>query len=200
MASELIVASITQAPSPTMWYLTRATAVAAYVLLSCAVTLGLLQSLGRIARERLSWVTDELHQFIASMALLLVAGHLTTLLLDPFLPFTLANLFVPAHEPYRSSAVNVGVMALYLMVVVLGSSWLRQRIPHSLWRAIHYLGILLFVLVTIHGWLAGSDASEPWMRAIYGGSTAAVVFLVLMRLTVRPEPAGSPGKADQGAR
>jgi hypothetical protein len=44
-----------------------------------------------------------------------------------------------------------------------------------------------FALVTLHGWLAGSDAGEPWMRALYVGGTAGVGYLTLMRLFSRPK-------------
>jgi DMSO/TMAO reductase YedYZ heme-binding membrane subunit len=67
-------------------------------------------------------------------------------------------------------------------VVVLVSSWLRRRISYRLWRRLHYVSFVTFVLVTLHGLLAGSDAGEPWMRAVYYGASAAVGFLVLMRL------------------
>src|SRR5215472_3140882 len=75
------------AASPTLWYVTRAMAVSAYVALTLSVMLGMLRTIARNSRERLSWVVDELHQFIATLAGVLIAGHLVTLLLDPFLPF-----------------------------------------------------------------------------------------------------------------
>ena len=34
----------------------------------------------------------------------------------------------------------------------------------------------------LHGLLAGSDASEPWMRGVYGMAIGAVGFLTPMRL------------------
>ncbi len=187
MDSGLILATA----SPTMWYLTRAAAVSAYVLLSLAVMLGILQSLARTSHERISWVVDELHQFVVTLAFVMVVAHLVTLALDPFLPFTFINFLVPTNEPYRQIAVDYGVFALYSMTLVIGSSWLRRHIPYSLWRSIHYLGIVMFAAATAHGWLAGSDVDEPWMHGIYVGSSAAVAFLVLLRIIIRPHSASS---------
>ncbi|HEU5347480.1 MAG TPA: hypothetical protein VFU63_02590 [Ktedonobacterales bacterium] len=178
--------------SPTLWYLTRTTAVVAYIALTLSVMLGLLRSIARTSAERLSWVVDELHAFVATLAGLFVVGHLLTIKLDTFVTFSLHDLLVPGQGPYRPTAVNIGILALYVMTITLVSSWMRRYIPYRFWRAIHYLSFLTFALVTIHGWLAGSDASEPWLRALYVGGTAAVAFLTLMRLFSRPKVSKQP--------
>jgi sulfoxide reductase heme-binding subunit YedZ len=172
-------------PSPLLWYLTRALAVSSYVALTLSVILGMLRSIARTARESLSWLVDELHQVVATLSGLLVAGHLITLKLDPFLPFSVTNLLLPLDEPYRPLAVVLGVFALYAMALALVSSWLRRSMPYRFWRALHYVSFVAFALVTAHGWLAGSDAGEPWMYGFYVGASVTVGFLVLMRLTTR---------------
>ena len=180
------------ASSPTMWYLTRTTAVAAYVTLTLSVSLGLLRTIARSSSEHLSWVVDELHAFVATLAGLFVAGHLLTIKLDNFVIFSLHDLLVPGQGPYRPVAVNIGIFALYVMALTLVSSWVRRYIPYRYWRVIHYLSFLTFALVTIHGWLAGSDANEPWLRALYVGGAAAVAFLTLMRMFARPKVIKQP--------
>jgi predicted ferric reductase len=167
---------------PVLWYLTRTTAVAAYVALTLSVILGMLRAIARTSGERLSWIVDELHTFIASLAGGLIAGHLLSLKFDTFIPFTLNNLLVPGDQPYRPLATNLGVFALYTMTVVLVSSWFRALIPYRFWRFLHIFSFVAFGLVTAHGLLAGSDASEPWQRALYGMAIGAVGFLTLLRL------------------
>jgi methionine sulfoxide reductase heme-binding subunit len=169
-------------PSPTLWYVTRTMAVSSYIALTLAVMLGMVRSIARTSREGVSWVVDELHQFVATVAGLLVVGHLVSLRLDPFLPFSWTNLLLPLNEPYRPLAVIIGVFALYAMAVTLVSSWLRRHMRYGFWRTLHYVSFIAFALVTLHGLLAGSDAQEPWMRGIYAFSAGAVAFLVLMRL------------------
>lgn len=177
-----VVATTAATTGPTLWYVTRATAVAAYITLSASVILGLLRSIAGAAREHLSWVVDELHAFIATLAGVLVCAHVVAIALDPFIPFTLHDLLIPGKGPYRALGVNLGILALYAMTVLLVSSWLRKRIPYRLWRPMHSLSFLAFALVTAHGILAGSDASEPWMRAIYTAAGCAVAVLLLFRL------------------
>jgi predicted ferric reductase len=167
---------------PLLWYLTRATAVAAYVALTLSVILGMLRAIARTSRERLSWVVDELHAFVATLAGVLIVGHLISLKLHTFIPFTLANLFIPGAQPYRPLAVNLGVLALYAMAALLVTSWIRPLLPYRLWRTIHVLSFVAFALDTTHGLLAGSDAGEIWQRTLYGVAIGAVGFLTLLRL------------------
>lgn len=179
-----------------LWYLTRALAVGAYVSLTISILCGALRSIARQTHERLSWIVDELHQFLALLAATLVLGHLLSLLFDPYLPFSLQNLLLPLNEPYRPFAVILGVLALYTMVALLLTSWFRVFMPYAFWRALHYLSFVTFVLVTAHGLLAGSDANELWMRAVYGGAVGAFVFVALVRLVGRLR---SPARASRAA-
>jgi methionine sulfoxide reductase heme-binding subunit len=180
-AATRATASVTPA-SPTLWYVTRAAAVSAYLLLTVTVALGILRSLARDLSIRTGWALDDIHQFLALLTGAFVLLHLGTLVLDPFIPFSLANLILPFAQPYRPLPTDLGVIALYTLSVVLVSSWLRRRISYGVWRGIHYVSFATFFLVTLHGLLAGADAGQPWMHAIYIGSAAAVVFLVFFRI------------------
>jgi DMSO/TMAO reductase YedYZ heme-binding membrane subunit len=99
-------------------------------------------------------------------------------------------MLLPGDQPYRPLGVNVGVFAFYTMTLLLLSSWLRRHISYKWWRALHYFSFVAFALVTAHGLLAGSDAEEAWLRALYLGASFGVGFLVLMRLFSRARPAG----------
>jgi predicted ferric reductase len=117
-----------------------------------------------------------------------VVVHLVTLYDHAFIPLTVSNFFWPGQQPYRPLAVNLGVLGLYTMVILVISSWIRRRLSYRVWRWLHYLGFATFVLVTWHGLLAGSDAGEPWMHALYAGASAAVGYMLLMRLLTRRTP------------
>lgn len=180
------VASASRTADPTLWYVTRAAAVTAYVLLLLAVDLGILRSMAHELSVRVSWMLDEVHQFISLLAGAFVALHLLALLFDPFIPFSPLNLLLPLDQPYKRIAVDLGVLALYGLVVVLVSSWLRRRIAQRTWRRLHYVSFAVFFLITLHGLLAGSDAGQPWMHALYVGAAASVLFLVVVRIFAQP--------------
>jgi sulfoxide reductase heme-binding subunit YedZ len=176
------------ADSATLWYLTRAVSVAAYVALTLSAVLGMLRGVARNTGGHLSWMSDELHQTLATLFGVLMLLHLMTLYFHTFIPFTLGNFLWIGSQPYRPFAVNLGVVAFYTAVAILVSTWVRRKIPYRSWRAIHYVSFATFVLVTLHGWLAGSDAGEPWMRAVYVGASCMVGFVALMRYLTRPRP------------
>jgi sulfoxide reductase heme-binding subunit YedZ len=182
----LAAAAISQSET-LLWYLTRTTAVAAYGALTVLVGLGLLRASARKAGERISWVVEEVHQFLGTIFGVLVGAHLLTLLVDPYISFSLANFIIPLNEPYSPLAVDFGVVALWTVFLVLASSWLRRHMPYRFWRLLHYLGFATFALVTLHGLFAGSDSSTLWMRAVYAGSAAAIGFLTLARVLLRSD-------------
>ena len=175
------------AADPTLWYFTRAAAVAAYIFLALTVTLGLLRSMLRSGRARspwLFWLSDETHQFLALLTTGFVVIHLLALLFDPLIPFSLANLLVPLNEPYRPVAAGLGVLSLYGLGLVLLTSWGRKRLSHGTWRTLHFLSFPAFALVTLHGILAGTDTSQPWMLLLYLGAGALFAFLIILRFLV----------------
>jgi methionine sulfoxide reductase heme-binding subunit len=187
----LLLAQANPNADPFLWYVTRTLAVGAYLALTISVLLGLLQSIARTAGERTSWRINELHIVLSVLAGVLMAGHVITLVLDPYLPFSIGNILIPLGEPFKPIPVDLGVLAFYGMIALVLSSYLKPRISYGAWRAIHYVSFAAFILVTAHGWLSGSDAVTNWMPAIYVGSSGAVGFLTFMRLITENS---SPGK------
>lgn len=194
----LLVARRDSGVNPTLWYVTRAAGVSAYVLLTIVVDLGILLSLARQLETHVSWVLDELHQFLSLLTAALVALHLGALLIDPFITFSLANLLLPLNEPYQPLGITFGVLGLYALLVLLASSWSRRFLPRRFWRGLHYLSFVAFVLVTAHGLFAGSDAGLGWMRSVYFAASASTLFLTVMRLVLIPRSADAPPLTGSG--
>src|SRR5579884_3254280 len=128
------------AGDPTLWYVTRAAAISAYLMFALTVVLGLLRSTLRVSRSGGAgtiWFLDEVHQFSALLAVGFLVLHLGTLVLDPVVPFGLINLVIPLNEPYQPLPTTLGVLALYTIAVVVLSSWFRRAISYGIWRALH---------------------------------------------------------------
>jgi methionine sulfoxide reductase heme-binding subunit len=120
--------------------------------------------------------------------------HLISLLLDPFISYNVANLIWPFGEPgqYRPLYVSLGVVGLYSLAVVTISSWVRRWFAYSVWRALHYVSAVSFVVLTLHGILAGTDTQTVWMIATYVTGSLLVGALLLLRIAqgwVRHKPA-----------
>jgi len=197
-ATQTQLTSAATTANPFMWYATRAAAVSAYILLTLTVVMGLARSLTHAARVRVSWLVEENHQILAVIMAVFVALHLLTLLLDPLIPFSVINLILPVNEPYSPVAVSLGVIALYGMVAVLVSSWMRGKLSYRSWRTLHYASFITFWLVTAHGVFSGSDTSQPWMYIIYIVSSVIVAGGLLLRM-FWPTPAQPAPAYPQGA-
>ena len=122
------------------------------------------------------------HQVLTLLLLGFVGLHLVTLYFDPFEPFSLLKLVWPLAETYRPLGTALGVLTLYMIVLVVLSSWARRFLNTRLWYLLHLTSYVAFILVTIHGLLTGADSQTPWMLGVYTGSSALVALLTLGRI------------------
>jgi sulfoxide reductase heme-binding subunit YedZ len=170
--------------SATAWYFARSAGLVAYLLLSSSVLLGVLMA-GRTPFRWPRFAVEEVHRFLAILAGVFVVLHGGSLLLDGVVPIGLAHELVPFTSPYRPFAVGLGVCAAELLAAVGISNALRRRIPYGAWRKLHYLTIPAWLLASLHGILAGTDAFDPWFAAIAAGTFAAVAVTLLSRYSGR---------------
>jgi sulfoxide reductase heme-binding subunit YedZ len=165
----------------TTWVLLRAAGIGSYLMLFLSVAWGLVATTS-IVTKRISKPSANLfHAFVASTGLALLGVHLGLLLVDEFMPFSLADITVPMASDYRPVAIAAGIVAMYAVVIVVVSSWLRKPIGTVWWRRLHMLAVPAFTLALMHGVFAGTDTERPWMLALYAVTGLLVVFLTLVR-------------------
>jgi hypothetical protein len=172
------------ASSALTWYLARASGVVAYVLL----TLVVLAGVGLAGKVRLTWprfAVVDVHRFGSILVGVFIAVHATTLALDTYLPFSIAQLVVPFASRYRPLPTALGIVAMELLVAVAVTNVLRSRLPYRAWRRVHYLTLLVWLAATVHGLTVGSDRGSAWLDAIYFSSIAAVLTAVVVRVSPR---------------
>lgn len=167
---------------PTLWYITRAAAATAYALLVAVVALGIALGFRGFEGMVRGWRIYDLHQVLTLVMLGFTGLHLATLFFDPFKPFALVQLAWPLAEAYRPLWTALGVLALYLLLLVTASSYLRRALGNQMWFLLHLLSYAAFILVTLHGIFGGTDTTTPWMLGIYTGSSALVLLLTLGRV------------------
>jgi sulfoxide reductase heme-binding subunit YedZ len=180
------------------WVFERLFAFLAYGALAGSVIYGLLLSSKLLDAVAHRPITFSLHQDLASIGLGLAGVHGMLLALDSTVPFSLAQIAVPGLAPYAPIGVALGQVGFYLMVVVVGSFYVRRRIGQRAWRALHYLTFVAFAGSTAHGLIAGTDSTAPWAWWLYVGSSVVVAFLLGYRIAVSlakrvsPEPRAVP--------
>jgi methionine sulfoxide reductase heme-binding subunit len=167
--------------SPAIWYAARASGVAAYVVLSIVVSLGL--TLGKKAQSS-RWPrfsVEEVHRFGGLLVGSLIGVHVLAIAADSFLPFSLTQLLVPFTSSYRPLWTGLGIAAAELLLALAITNHYRRRVPYRFWRRAHYLNFAVWGFASLHGLMAGTDRGAAWLAILYGVSVATVLMLLLWR-------------------
>jgi methionine sulfoxide reductase heme-binding subunit len=169
--------------SPAIWYAARASGVAAYVVLSIVVCLGL--TLGGKAQNR-RWPrfsVEDVHRFGGLLVGSLIGVHIVAIAADSFLPFSLTQLLVPFTSTYRPLWTGLGIAAAELLLALAITNHYRKRLPYSFWRKAHYLNFAVWGLASVHGLMSGTDRGAAWLAILYGVSVASVFTLLVWRFS-----------------
>ena len=166
------------------WYVTRASGIIAYLLLWFSTILGLAVTSKYLDGMLDRLFTYDFHEFISLLSIAFTLVHVLVLMLDKYLPYTFAQILVPFISPYRPFWVGIGVISFYLIILVTITFYLRNKIGKRAFRTIHYLSLLSYVGVTLHGYYSGTDTALPSMRILYDISGLAVLFLTVYWLVL----------------
>lgn len=173
------------------WYVARAGGLVAWALLAISMLWGLALSTRMFrTRPRPAWTLD-LHRFLGGLAVLFTFVHAAALVADGTVHFELTQIVIPLTSRWHPVAVAWGVLALYLLLAIEGTSLLMKRMSNAAWKRVHRTGFALYVFATIHGVAAGTDARTGVFRWVMLGTTALIMFLWLLRVFA--------GKARRGA-
>jgi methionine sulfoxide reductase heme-binding subunit len=164
------------------WYVTRASGLMAYFLLWLSTAWGLAVS-SKIFDPLLQRdYTYDFHQYLSLFSLGFTFLHVIVLLLDHYLPFSIAQVIIPFTSTYRRFWVGLGVISLYIILLVTVTFYLRKQIGMRAFRWIHVLSLVGYLGVTLHALYAGTDSPLSMAQLIYKGSFLSVVFLTVFWL------------------
>jgi methionine sulfoxide reductase heme-binding subunit len=182
-----------------LWFTTRGAGALSLCLLSAVVVLGLLGAIGGSHPRWPRFLTTALHRNLALLALVFLAIHIVTAVLDPFTALGFSAALIPWGASYRSLWLGVGVISLYLGAAVMVTSLLRRWLSYRAWRFVHWGAYALWPLALIHSLGAGSDTRFLWMDTVYTVCCGAVAVVFLVRLARRKAGAPEPlPEAPQG--
>jgi methionine sulfoxide reductase heme-binding subunit len=169
--------------SPAAWYAARAAGIAAYLLLSVAVVLGLTMARKTSIRRWPKFALEDVHRFVGLLVGTFLVVHIAAIAIDSWLPFSVGAIIVPFVSTYRPLWVAFGIVAAELLLALAIANHYRDRLSYRFWRRAHYLNFVVWTFATVHGIASGTDRSAPWLLAIYGVATAAVGAAIVWRLT-----------------
>jgi predicted ferric reductase len=165
------------------WYLSRATAFVSLSILGVSMALGLGLS-NKLARF---WpgapAAFAIHEYVSLLGLSFALFHALILLGDRYIHFTVLQIFLPfSTADYRPLWVGIGQTGFYVWLIVALSFYIRSRIGHKTWRAIHYLSFLVYLMGIFHGLFSGTDTTANWAQWYYWISGGSVLFLLIYRI------------------
>jgi predicted ferric reductase len=175
------------------WYLTRSTGAVALLLLSLAIALGVVDVQRWSSPRWPRFVVDSLHRNVSLLAMVFLVLHILTSVLDSFAPISLVDAFIPFVGSYRPFWLGLGAVSFDLLLAVVITSLLRQRMGYATWRAVHWLTYASWPIALLHGLGTGSDVKTTWLQALSVVCVAIVIAALLARV-LRGWPANLPAR------
>jgi methionine sulfoxide reductase heme-binding subunit len=170
---------------PWDWYIVRASALVGFLLLYVSIFIGTVSCLPGIRKYFLRLRSLNFHCWISLQALLFALIHGITLLFHKFIPFGWKDVFIPFHSNYEPLLVGLGTISLYLMIILITTSYVRKYISQKLWRSIHFLNITLYTFSIIHAFYLGTDLKSGILREIFIWANGILIVLLAYNMFYR---------------
>jgi sulfoxide reductase heme-binding subunit YedZ len=165
-----------------LWYFGRGSGVVSLVLLTVVVALGIGARSGRTPFGLPRFAVSLLHRNAALTAVVFLAGHVLSLLFDPYAQLRFFDLVLPFAGSYRPFWQGLGTVGLDLVAAIMVTSLLRRRLGASAWRAVHWLAYACWPMALLHGLGTGSERGAWWLWAIAIACAGIVAAAVVWRL------------------
>jgi len=174
------------------WYVTRASGIVAAVVMVVLMLsgIGFITGTSYAFLEPITaWATHRTLGIILTIALVL---HIVALYFDHFVPFGVADLLVPFVSDYMTVSflgvsigslyVALGILAFYIIVliVVISLIWIESR--KRLWKVTHLLSYLAMAFVFVHALYLGTDLSHGFLRWIWVLCGIGILIASVFRL------------------
>lgn len=168
----------------TLWYANRATGAVCLVLFTVVVLLGIAVRLrGRIPGLP-RFGTINLHRTLSLSATAFLALHITTATVDSYVNITILDAVIPFVSDYQPLWLGLGTVAFDLLLAVVITSLLRNRIGHRTWRATHWLAYASWPVALVHGIGIGTDTGTDWMTWLTIACVATALAAAGTRVTL----------------
>jgi DMSO/TMAO reductase YedYZ heme-binding membrane subunit len=165
---------------PVLWYIDRGSGLAALLLLTTAVVLGVVSVVRVHSPQWPRFALAQLHRNLALLALTFGVVHVVTAVVDSYVPISVAAAVFPFASAYKPFWLALGTIGADLMLAVLITTALRRRLGFQVWRSVHLLSYACWATSVVHAIGIGSDArSAVWgvmiVAACLGAGAGAIV-------------------------
>lgn len=132
-------------------------ALVAVGLLAANLLLGLVMATGYNPVRHWPYRSLKLfrfHNWTGYVALAATIIHPVILLFSSAPPFRIIDLLLPVWSPVQPTSNVLGAIALYLIIIVVATSYFRRPLGRHLWRSIHYSTYAAAAVFFLHGVIA----------------------------------------------
>jgi predicted ferric reductase len=167
---------------PIMWYASRATGLIALVLFTASVVLGALGGGRYVSLRWPRFALAAVHRSVSLLAVVFLAVHITTAIVDPFAGIGWLDAIVPFRSVYYPFWLGLGAVATDLTIAIIVTSLLRPRVNAVLWRVVHWTSYACWPLAVIHGiGTTPADIRLGWVLLLNIVCVMAVLVAVCWR-------------------
>jgi methionine sulfoxide reductase heme-binding subunit len=165
------------------WITSRAAGIAALILASVAVLVGLCMGTGLLGGKGRGTDLRALHETLSLSTLVAIAVHGTALLFDQFINFGVADIAIPFVSGYKGIWMGLGIIGGWALAFLGLSYYFKDKIGPARWRKLHRWTALAWVLGIAHSLGTGTDAGQTWFLAMTGSVVIPALLLLVWRLS-----------------
>lgn len=167
------------------WYMTRASGLVAWIMLTASVIWGIILSTKAFPNQRRPKWLLAVHRWLGGLTLGFLAIHITSLILDNYVHFDLLDVLVPFATNWKPGAVALGILSMWLLVAIELTSLAKRHLSRRVWRGVHLSSYAVFWLTSLHAAYAGTDSSTTMYKLGAGASVVAIAWSLMYRISHR---------------
>jgi methionine sulfoxide reductase heme-binding subunit len=178
---------LTTAGPHIFWITSRAAGIAAMMLASGSLGVGVMIRGRGESRRLLGSDVRALHEALSLATIVAIAIHGLALLGDAYLHPSPLDIAIPFTGAYRPFWTGLGIVGGWGIAALGLSYYARARIGGARWRYLHRFIPIFWALAIVHTIGAGTDAGQLWLLLAIAVPTVPALLLLLGRLAGPPE-------------
>jgi predicted ferric reductase len=128
-----------------------------------------------------------LHNWTGYIALFFVIVHPIVLLLNKKPKFRVLDILYPVHSPQQPLENTIGAIALYIVAIMVITSYFRIQLGRRTWKAFHFTVYLGAVALFYHSLFTDPDLKGAPIDWLDGGKVFVEIcaFVILVTIILR---------------
>ena len=169
-----------------LWYASRATGLAALLMLTATVVLGAANSARFTTARWPRFAVATVHRNLSLATCAFLVVHVAGAIIDPYAGIPWPAAVLPFSSGYHTFWLGIGTIAFDLLIALVVSSLLRPRISQRVWRFVHWAAYACWPFAVLHGYeIGGADSRLGWVRLLTIACVVAVIGAVGRRAATR---------------